>query len=289
MNRSVKCSQCGFVGWADAENCKKCGASLMQPSSAGPSSAGLSSAGPSSAGSYQPPPDYRYQTGDRGGFNADVKKGLAICAMVIGIINLFTFGVLGVGALLGIILSIVALSRIKRNPSRYGGKGLATAGLITSILSVFIIVPVGIIAAIAIPNLLASYKAANEGSAMQSMREISVAESTYQSTHAAYGTFDQLVAGHLIKGDLATGTRHGYRFTVEISTAGSPNQPAFHAVGMPVQYPNSGRRSFFIDESGVIRAADSQGAEATEFDPPLGFDNDDSSPPSQRDNTGTRD
>src|SRR6267378_5588174 len=211
MKRSVKCSQCGFVGWADAENCKKCGASLIQPSSDGPSS----------DAPYQPPPDYRYQAGDRGGFNGDVKKGLAICALVIGIINLFTLGILGVGALLGIILSIVALSRIKRNPSRYGGKGLATAGLITSILSVLIIVPVGIIAAIAIPNLLASYRAANEGSAMQSMREISVAESTYQSTHAAYGTLDQLVAGRLIKADLAIGTRHGYKFTIEISTAGS--------------------------------------------------------------------
>jgi type IV pilus assembly protein PilA len=275
MNRSVKCSKCGFVGWADAENCKKCGASLTEPVSAGPSSAG-----PSSDVPYQAPPDYRYQADDRGGFNGDLKKGLAICALVIGIINLFTFGILGVGALVGIILSIVALSKIKRNPLRYGGKGLATAGLITSILSVFIIVPVGIIAAIAIPNLVASYRAANEGSAMQAMREISVAESTYQSTHATYGTFDQLVAGHLIKGDLATGTRHGYKFTVEMSTSASPSQ-GFHAVGMPVQYPSSGRRSFFIDESGVIRAANAQGAEATEFDPPLGFN--DSQRPSSGD------
>ena len=259
MNRSVKCSKCGFVGWADAENCKKCGASLTEPASSGPSS----------DVPYQPPSDYRYQADDRGGFNGDLKKGLAICALVIGIINLFTFGILGVGALVGIILSIIALSKIKRNPSRYGGKGLATAGLITSILSVFIIVPVGIIAAIAIPNLVASYRAANEGSAMQAMREISVAESTYQSTHATYGTFEQLVAGHLIKGDLATGTRHGYKFTVVLSISGS--QPGFHAGGMPVQYPSSGRRSFFIDESGVIHAVDSQGAEATEFDPPLGF------------------
>jgi type II secretory pathway pseudopilin PulG len=269
MNRSVKCSRCGFVGWADAENCKKCGAS----------STGPSSAGPSSDVPYQAPPDYRYQVDDRGGFNGELKKGLAICALVIGIINLFTLGILGVGALVGIILSIVALSKIKRDPSRYGGKGLATAGLITSILSIFIIVPVGIIAAIAIPNLMASYRAANEGSAMQAMRVISSAESTYQATHTTYGTFDQLVADHLISGDLVTGTRHGYKFTVELSTSGS--QPGFHAVARPVQYPSSGRRSFFIDETGVIHAVDAQGAEATEFDPPLGFN--DSSGPSSGD------
>ena len=108
MKKSVKCSQCGFVGWADAENCKKCGASFIQPSTIQPST----------DGSYQPPSDSRYQAGGRGGFNGQVKKGLAICALVLGIINLFSLGVLGVGAIVGIILSIVALSKIKRNPSR---------------------------------------------------------------------------------------------------------------------------------------------------------------------------
>jgi type II secretory pathway pseudopilin PulG len=254
MKKSVKCSQCGFVGWADAENCKKCGASFIQPST---------------DGSYQPPSDSRYQAGGRGGFNGQVKKGLAICALVLGIINLFSLGILGIGAIVGIILSIVALSKIKRDPSRYGGKGFAIAGLITSILGVLVLVPVGLLAAIIIPNVMAAARSANEASARQSMRQISAAEATYQSDHGLYGRMDQLLTDRLIDADLATATRRGYRFTVQIPTTSSSSQPGYHAVGMPTQYPNSGRRSFFIDESGIIRAADAQGAEATEFDPPV--------------------
>src|SRR5437867_12478128 len=52
-----------------------------------------------------------------------------------------------------------------------------------SLIELLIVVAIiGIIAAIAIPNLLASRRAANEGSAEQSLRTISSAEATYQST-----------------------------------------------------------------------------------------------------------
>ena len=101
------------------------------------------------------------------------------------------------------------------------------------------------------------------------MQQISAAEATYQGDHGAYGRMDQLLADRLIDADLATAQRNGYKFTVQISTSGYPSPQGFHAGGMPTQYPNSGRKSFFIDESGVIRGADAQGAEATEFDPPV--------------------
>src|SRR5260221_7479689 len=52
-----------------------------------------------------------------------------------------------------------------------------------SLIELLIVVAIiGIIAAIAIPNLLASRRAANEGSAQQSLRTMSSAEATYQST-----------------------------------------------------------------------------------------------------------
>ena len=57
--------------------------------------------------------------------------------------------------------------------------------------------------------------------------------------------------------------------TIE-TTAAVPNRlGAFHAVGIPVTYGSSGRRSFYVDESGVIRAEDNLGKEATELAPPL--------------------
>ena len=48
-----------------------------------------------------------------------------------------------------------------------------------------VVVIIGIIAAIAIPNLLAARRSANEGSAISSLRTIHGAEMTYQATTGA--------------------------------------------------------------------------------------------------------
>jgi type II secretory pathway pseudopilin PulG len=253
---SIKCSACGFVGWGGVEVCKKCGATLM----------------PHSASSPDQVPGFSNNQPDARRSNTQLKKGLAICSLVIGIINLFTLGLLGIGAILGITLSIVALSRIKNNPWVYGGKELATAGLVTSILSVVIVVPIGIIAAIAIPNLLASRRAANEGSTIQALRQVSSAEAIYFGVHGTYGTLEELANEQMIDPGIAAGTRHGYLIRI-VSTSKSENPIGFQLVAVPLTYPNSGRRSFYLDETGVIRAADARGRDATEFDDPLNQDN----------------
>jgi type IV pilus assembly protein PilA len=55
-----------------------------------------------------------------------------------------------------------------------------------SLIELLIVVAIiGIIAAIAIPNLLASRRAANEGSATSTVRMMGSAEATYQSTTGA--------------------------------------------------------------------------------------------------------
>jgi type IV pilus assembly protein PilA len=254
MNSS-KCSECGFVGWSDAEYCKKCGA----PAALG-----------SVDSDYQRPGSYgNNQSWDRGASYGEVKKGLAICALVVGIVSFLTLGLLGVGAVLGIILALVAMARTNRNPAKYGGKGMAIAGLVLSISSLVIVVPVGIIAAIAVPNLLAARRTANEGSTLHSLRTISSAEATYYSRYQKYGTLDQLGSQGLIDPNLASGTKNGYKFKLEIVMREDPDPVGFEAVGVPITYPNSGRRSFYIDETGVIRAADNRGVEATRFDSPL--------------------
>lgn len=254
---SAKCSQCGFVGWSDAEYCKKCGAVMAD----------------SVAPAYQTPQSQGYGYSPSAPFHypGDLKKGLAICSLVIGIFGFFTFGLLGLGAVIGIVMAISALNKAKRNPSEYGGQAVATAGLVTNIIALVMIVPMGIIAAIAIPNLLASRRAANEGATIQSLRMISSGEATYQSLHGTFATMDQLAEAQLIRPELATGTRSGYKYKIEVTAHGVQVQHGFAAVVTPIDYPMSGRRSFFLDETGVIRGGDTHGADASKDDPPLNF------------------
>src|SRR5881392_1295203 len=64
-----------------------------------------------------------------------------------------------------------------------------------SLIELLIVVAIiGIIAAIAIPNLLASRRAANEGSAQQSLRTMASAEATYRATAGSgnYGPVSDL-------------------------------------------------------------------------------------------------
>jgi type IV pilus assembly protein PilA len=255
--KSTKCQACGFVGWSDSGNCKNCGAALIQHS---PTISQMSSS--HGAGYYRGPQS------QEGG-----KKGLAIFSLVLGILSFLTFGLLGVGAITGIIVAIVAMGKIRREPWRYGGHGLAVAGLVLNITSLVTVVPVGIIAAIAIPNLLASRLAANEASALQTLRMVSSAESTYQSVFQKFGTLEELVSEGLIDPSLGDGEKHGYKFTLEL-TKNEDNLEGFEIVAVPLTYKSSGRRSFFVDESLVIRAADNQGGPSTVADNPLGSDYD---------------
>src|SRR4030095_1592855 len=84
-----------------------------------------------------------------------------------------------------------------------------------SLIELLIVVAIiGIIAAIAIPNLLASRRAENEGSAQQSLRTFSSAEATYRSTNGAgqYGPVDNLVAQFLVDSQLGGGSERGSVF-----------------------------------------------------------------------------
>ena len=67
-----------------------------------------------------------------------------------------------------------------------------------SLIELLIVVAIiGIIAAIAIPNLLASRRAANESAAIGSMRTIGTAENTYLSTLGNNTTYAALAdLGH---------------------------------------------------------------------------------------------
>jgi len=127
-----------------------------------------------------------------------------------------------------------------------------------SLIELLIVVAIiGIIAAIAIPNLLASRRAANEGSAQQSMRSMASAEATYKSTAGMgnYGPVSDLVTQNLIDSTLGSGTKSGYNFTT--STAPASNADAFVLAAAPTNNTGvtaTGTREFCIDQSGVLGA-----------------------------------
>lgn len=249
--KSSKCLACGFVGWSDLGYCKACGATFGQP------------------GAYYPQGNPAYTSWDQ---PEGQKKGLAIGALVVGILSFLTFGFFGAGAITGIVLAVVAMKRVKNEPWEYGGRGIAIAGLVLSISSILVVVPVGMVAAIAIPNLLASRMAANEGAAFNSLRTISAAEMVYQQQFERYGTLEELAEAKLIDRALGSGTKSGYRFTIELTdgNTGFERRPDGFTVNcVPLDYRHSGMRSFYVDQTQVIRGGDRVGGPSSADDPPL--------------------
>jgi prepilin-type N-terminal cleavage/methylation domain-containing protein len=141
-----------------------------------------------------------------------------------------------------------------------------------------------IIAAIAIPNLLRSRIAANEASAVGSIRTINTAEVTYSASYPDCG-FTTLTSlggsggnasgAGLIDSVLANGLKSGYSFAATATGggtgtcgagSGTPNS-TYTVVGQP-QSAQTGQRYFFSDQSGVIRYT-TDGTAATASSSPL--------------------
>jgi len=127
-----------------------------------------------------------------------------------------------------------------------------------SLIELLIVVAIiGIIAAIAIPNLLASRRAANEGSAQQSLRTMSSAEATYKATagNGNYGDIDGLVTQNLIDSTLGGGTKSGYSFTTGTVPAASATDFTIGATPTATSgVTATGTRDFCIDQTGVLKA-----------------------------------
>ncbi len=75
-------------------------------------------------------------------------------------------------------------------------------------------------------------------------------------------------AAQLIDAELAAGEKAGYRFRYRIlPVAEAGGDPSYELACAPVKYGVTGRQSFYLDASGVLRGGDKQGAIATAADP----------------------
>ena len=171
---------------------------------------------------------------------------------MLGIIGIPTLGLCFVGGIAGIVLGIVALNKAKTNPTQYAGKGLAIAGIVLSALSLLLAIP-GIIAAIAIPNLIKSQQAAHEIAAMTEVMTIGKAQVLYSATkgHGKFTNLRTLGTEGLIDAALASGEKGGYLFSSE-PVDGS--QPMFDTIAKPVQGGafGTGTRSFGSNETLIV-------------------------------------
>jgi len=128
-----------------------------------------------------------------------------------------------------------------------------------SLIELLIVVAIiGIIAAIAIPNLLASRRAANEGSAQSSMRTLHSSQAVYQATagDGGFGTLADLETNDLIDEVLGTGTKSGYDFACTPTNNVTPR--IFFCAAHPDNIQpitRTGHRAFTISESGILRSA----------------------------------
>ena len=155
------------------------------------------------------------------------------------------------------------MKKAKKHTKKHSKKGFS---LIELLIVVAIIL---IIAAIAIPNLLRSRIAANEASAVGSLRTLNTAEVTYNTTYPAQGFACTLAVlgpptsgspassttAGLIDSNLASGVKSGYSFAV-LSTACAPANginTVYDVGASPVSPGVTGGRYFCTDSSGVIQ------------------------------------
>ncbi|HUJ32706.1 MAG TPA: DUF4190 domain-containing protein [Candidatus Acidoferrum sp.] len=241
------CSLCGSPNAEGKQKCARCGAAL-QPSAA-----------PSPAGAPPGfPPVYS---------GSAETSGKAIASLICGIL-FFVFP----SALAAVILGHLSLSEIRKSGGRIVGQGLATAGLVLGYIGLAAIPFILIVAAIAIPNLLRARMAANEASAVGSLRVINTAEISYNSiygngfapsleTLGGGGGAESCDHAQLIDSVLGGGMKNGYGFayagSAAVAAAGkdctTPGVSGYSVTADPITRGTTGQRGFYTDQTAVIR------------------------------------
>jgi type IV pilus assembly protein PilA len=200
-------------------------------------------------------------------------SGKALASLICGMVFFFW----PFSALAAVILGHLALSDIRRSAGRLAGRGMAIGGLVTGYIGVST-VPILIIAAIAIPNILRSKMAANEASAVGSLRTYNTALVRYATECPSQGypaslTFlgpgeagaDKCVRADLVEALMGSEmpVKSGYRFYYAAESYDASGHVVKYALAAdPVTPGTTGMRHFFTDESGVIRFSRRGGADA---------------------------
>ena len=258
------CNHCGGSSAEGAKFCAHCGQPMMAPSKGiatavheaaelrrPPAATSIAGFGP-----YQPPAPPPVQT----------TSGKAIASLVSGIVGLVTL-ILVIPGILAIVFGHIARGEIRRSQGRLKGDGIALSGLIMGYITVAGWPVILIIAAIAIPNLLVARQAANESSAVASLRTLNSVVVNYETLNNKYpASLAEMQKAGMLDDQLATGQKSGYRFEYHLTTLPDGSQ-GYEATAEPINPNNTGRRYFYTNQDGVVRVE--MGRSATQDSPPL--------------------
>ena len=235
------CPKCGKPNADASQFCTSCG-QILTSQTVAPSQPGIGTVGTPSS-------------------TAPETSGKAIASLICGLLS-FIFP----AAIAAIILGHISRSEIRKSGGRLTGSGVALTGLVLGYIGVSF-VPILIIAAVAIPNLLRARIAANEASAVQVIRTINVAEVAYANNHPdiryTCSLEDLKSAG--LPGDIASGERHGYGFHLEDCTS-----QGYVVIAVPRAINQTGVRAFCSKQDALLRYdPNGSGSECAEHGAPL--------------------
>ncbi len=193
-----------------------------------------------------------------------VLVGRQIMARVADPIILFLEFVAFPSALAAPVLGHLARRAIRRGGAQQSGAGVAMAGLILGYAGLS--VPLMLLAS-TIPAYFRDRIPENEVMTVGALRDISIGANNYREDHGRYpARLEELAApGARISGGvgeiLRTGKKSGYLFvyaTTDANRDGVPDGFTIHAD--PIDPGKTGRRHFYVDETGVIRMEESRAA-----------------------------
>jgi hypothetical protein len=163
-------------------------------------------------------------------------------------------------AVAAIILGHLSRGEISRSGGKLKGEKMALAGLILGYAGVLLL-PLLLVLAIAIPNMLNMRVAANEASASGALKTLNTAVVIYESSYGKFppdlkslgpqapGKSADGEAASLIDADLAQGVKSGYKFTYQLA-ADSSN---FKIEAAPLVPGKTGLRYMSVDKSGEVQ------------------------------------